>query len=140
MLTGNTGWEGLVFQSNALFINSLESQGLWHNLVFFSGKINKRTICMFISKKNVYTCLKGMDSSHWDVQWKTCLIQERNEFKRHPLVKTNANKVKAVTSTWFHFYLQCPKQSQSLIGPLLVFWLRTLKNKAEKCNTTTSSP
>ena len=38
--------------------------------------------------KCLYTCLKGMDSSHCDVQLKTCLIQERNEFKRHPPAKT----------------------------------------------------
>lgn len=83
--------------------------------------------------------LKDMDSSHCDEQLKTWLIQKRNEFKRHPLVKTNANKENAVTSTLFHFHLQHPKQGQPL-RPFVGFDFCTLKSKAKKSNATTSPP
>lgn len=53
----------------------------------FQGKNMKINTCMLISKKK-FTRLKGMDSSHCNVQLKTCLIQERKEFKRYPLMET----------------------------------------------------
>lgn len=75
--------------------------------------------------------LKGMDSSHCDEQLQTRFIQKRNECKRHPLVKTNANKVKAVTSTLFHFYLQCPKRGRPL-RPFIGFDFALLKVKLKR--------
>lgn len=75
--------------------------------------------------------LKDMDSSHCDEQLKTWLIQKRNEFKRHPLVKTDANKVKAVTSTLFHFYLHYPKQGL-LLRPFVGFDFALLKVKLKR--------
>lgn len=83
--------------------------------------------------------LKDTDSSHCDEQLKTWLFQKRNEFKRHPLVKTNANKEKAVPSTLFHYYLQCPKQDQPL-RLFVGFDFALLKSKAKKSNATTSPP
>lgn len=73
-----------------------------------------------------------MDSSHCDVQLKICLTQQRNEFKRHPLLKTNAKKVKAVISTSFHFHLQCPNQGQPLIGPCWFSDFALLKVKLKR--------